>query len=113
MAHGGARARGRWCYGTGARKTKEGKRSGAHSKVVGDPNMLGDGLVTTNRSTGAVGAEDEDGVDEEAPGRPASCGSTGRTKPSFRSSGLCQRGEAVDVAVVNGVGADGCARPCA
>ena len=85
MAHGGARACGRWCYRTGARKTKEGKRSGAHSEVVGDPSVLGDGLVMTNRSTGAVGAEDEDGVDEGAPGRPTSCGSAGRTKTSFRS----------------------------
>ena len=54
-------------------KGSSGFGRGAHGGVVGDLSVLGDGLVTMNRSTTAVGAEDEDGVDDGVPGRPAPC----------------------------------------
>ena len=79
---------------------KGGFSRGSHGEVIGDPSVLGDGLVTTNRSMAAVGSEDKDGIDESPPGRPASCGSEGRTKTTFRSSGLCRRGSGMAVAVV-------------
>ena len=73
---------------------------GAHGGVVGDLRELGDGLVMTNRSTAAVGAEDEDGVDDGAPVRLASCGSAVRTGTSRRSSGARRRGSEMAVAMV-------------
>ena len=48
---------------------------GAHGGVVGDLRELGDGLVMTNRSTAAVGAEDEDGVGDGAARHPQACSS--------------------------------------
>ena len=89
---------------------REGFGRGAHGGVVGDLSMLGDGLVTTNRSTTAVGAEDEDAVDDGAPGPPASCGSSERAGASLKSSGARRRGSEMAVAVVELVGGDGCVR---
>ena len=89
---------------------REGFGRGAHGGVAGDLSVLGDGLVTTNRSTTVVGAEGEYGVDVGAPGRPASCGSTERTGASRRSSGARRRGSEMAVAVGELVGGDGCIR---
>ena len=47
MADGGARECGRGCYGTKTSKTKEGKRSGAHSEFVGGLVGLGDDISAT------------------------------------------------------------------
>ena len=89
---------------------REGFGRGAHGGGTGDLSVLGDGLVTTNRSSAAAGAEDEDGIDDGAPGRPASCGSAGRTGASLQSSGVRRRGSEMAVAVGELVGGDGCVR---
>ena len=89
---------------------REGFGRGAHGGVSGDLSVLRDGLVTMNRPTTAVGAEGEDGVNDGAPGRPASCGSAGRTGASRQSSGARWRGSEMAVAVGELIGGDGCIR---
>ena len=63
MADGGARECGRGCYSTETSKTKEGKRSGAHSEFVGGLIGLGDGLWTTYQRRRSMVPEVEDDVD--------------------------------------------------
>ena len=51
----------------------EGFGAEAHSEANEREGKVGDALTTTNCVTAAVSAEDEDGVDDGVPGRPAPC----------------------------------------
>ena len=84
--------------------------SAAHRESNERKGEAGDALWATNQATTAVGAEEEDGVGDGAPGRPASCGSVVGTGTSRRSSGARRRGEGGPVAAVVLVGGDGCVR---
>ena len=82
----------------------------AHRESNEREGEAGDALWPANQATTAVGAEEEDGVGDGAPGRPASCGSVVGTGTSRRSSGARRRGEGKAVAAVVLVGGDGCVR---
>ena len=82
----------------------------AHRESNEREGEAGDALWPANQATTAVGAEEEDGVGDGAPGRPASCGSVVGTGTSRRSSGARRRGEGGPVAAVVLVGGDGCVR---
>ena len=82
----------------------------AHRESNEREGEAGDALWAANQATTAVGAEEEDGVGDGAPGRPASCGSVVGTGTSRRSSGARRRGEGGPVAAVVLVGGDGCVR---
>ena len=58
MADGGARECGRGCYGMGTSKTKEGKRSEAHSEFVGGLGELGEASEAANRQRRSSVAEE-------------------------------------------------------
>ena len=52
---------------------REGFGAEANSEANEHDGEVGDALTTTNRATAAVGAEDEDGIGDDVPGRPAPC----------------------------------------
>ena len=82
----------------------------AHRESNEREGEAGDALWPANQATTAVGAEEEDGVGDGAPGRPASCGSVVGTGTSRRSSGARRRGEGKAVAAVVLGGVLRCAR---
>ena len=106
MADGGARECGRGCYGTGTSKTKEGKRSGAHSEFVGGLVGLGDGLWTTYRRRRSAVPEVEDDVDGGDTARPRLLGSSRRRRRRRWGSRARQRGEGKAVAAAAASGGD-------
>ena len=55
---------------------REGFGTEAHSEANEREGDARDALTTTNHATATVSAEDEDGIDDGVPGRPAPCVST-------------------------------------